>query len=83
MTDTHDYHQQPTNVFVDNMKLASSASEQNVYFTYVGLVNGVKPGGNLSPNFGSNTKAPFNITDVPSTINNEVSLFPTLKNVTM
>lgn len=68
------------------MKLASSASEQNVYFTYVCLVNDIKPGGNISPNFGSNEKAPLHIIDVSSVLPNEVSLllriymYETIKN---
>lgn len=69
MTDTH--HRHPTKVFLsDNMKLASSASEQNVYLTYVCLVNDVGP--DLSPNFRSDEKAP--LIDVSSTPNDGVSL---------
>ena len=71
MIDTHDYH--PSNVFIpDSMKLASSASEQNIYFTYVCLVNNVKPGGNLNPDLGSNEKDA--LIDLPCTNTDGVSL---------
>ncbi|KAJ8720154.1 hypothetical protein PYW07_012197 [Mythimna separata] len=66
MTDTRDHHLHPSSAFPTNMKLTSSASEQNVYFNYVCLVNGIKPNGTLSPNTGSNEKTSLNVIDVSS-----------------
>ncbi|XP_022827068.1 uncharacterized protein LOC111356813 [Spodoptera litura] len=72
MTDTRDYHHHPSSVFsTDTMKLTSSASEQNVYFTYVCLVNDIKPSGNLTSNFKTCDK--LSAADVSSTLNAEVN----------
>lgn len=44
MTSTRDCYHRHSKVFsTDNMKLTSSASEQNVYFTYVCLVDDLRP----------------------------------------
>lgn len=45
MTDTRDcYHYRQTKVYsTEKMKLTSSASEQNVFFTYVCLVDDLRP----------------------------------------
>nr|XP_049700691.1 uncharacterized protein LOC110379359 [Helicoverpa armigera] len=74
MTDTRDYHHHPSSVFsTDTMKLASSASEQNVYFTYVCLVNDIKPGGTFNPKCGLNEKTSQDVIDISSAHNEEVN----------
>uniref|UniRef100_A0A2A4J7V2 Uncharacterized protein n=1 Tax=Heliothis virescens TaxID=7102 RepID=A0A2A4J7V2_HELVI len=74
MTDTRDYHHHPSSVFsTDTMKLASSASEQNVYFTYVCLVNDIKPGGTLNPKCGLKEKTSQDFIDLSSAHNDEVN----------
>lgn len=73
MTDTRDYHHRPSSVFsTDTMKLTSSASEQNVYFTYVCLVNDIKPSGNLSTNYKACEKLSSHADNVSSSLNAEV-----------
>ncbi|KAF9801156.1 hypothetical protein SFRURICE_005750 [Spodoptera frugiperda] len=74
MTDTRDYHHRPSSVFsTDTMKLTSSASEQNVYFTYVCLVNDIKPSGNLSTNYKACEKLSSHADNVSSSLNAETN----------
>ncbi|XP_026730471.1 uncharacterized protein LOC113495755 isoform X1 [Trichoplusia ni] len=74
MTDTRDHLRHPKVFSTDSMKLTSSASEQNVYFTYVCLVNDIKPSGTLNPIYGYNNKPSLNLLEVSSAHNQERNL---------
>ncbi|CAH0686324.1 unnamed protein product [Spodoptera exigua] len=55
------------------MKLTSSASEQNVYFTYVCLVNDIKPSGNLATNYKTCEKLSAHAVNVSSSLSAEAN----------
>ncbi|KAF9420770.1 hypothetical protein HW555_003118 [Spodoptera exigua] len=73
MTDTRDHHRPSTVFSTDTMKLTSSASEQNVYFTYVCLVNDIKPSGNLATNYKTCEKLSAHAVNVSSSLSAEAN----------
>ncbi|XP_075976930.1 uncharacterized protein LOC142977099 isoform X2 [Anticarsia gemmatalis] len=68
MTDTHGSHHRRSRVFsTENMKLTSSASEQNVYFTYVCLVDDLRPTESITPTECDNFDKQYSLLNLQNT----------------